>query len=61
MIATLYMGLGDKESTLDWLEVDWEEGSQGLMFWGMKSDIRFDPIKDEPRFQALLDKVKFAE
>lgn len=58
MIATLYMGLGDKESTLDWLELDWEEGSQGLMFWGMKSDIRFDPIKDEPRFQALLDKVK---
>jgi adenylate cyclase len=61
MIAILYMGLDDKKSTLDWLEVDWEEGSQGLMFWGMKSDIRFDPIKDEPRFQALLDKVKFVE
>ena len=59
MIATLYMGLGDKEKTLDWLEVDWEEGSQGLMFWGMKTDKRFDPIKDEPRFQALLDKVNF--
>ena len=61
MIATIYMGLGDKENTLDWLEVDWEEGSQGLMFWGMKTDIRFDPIKDEPRFQALLDKVNFQE
>ena len=57
MIATIYMGLGDKEKTLEWLERDWEEGGQGLMFWGLKSDKLFDPVRDDPRFQALLNKI----
>ncbi|WP_242158586.1 FlgO family outer membrane protein [Aestuariivivens sediminis] len=57
MIATIYMGLGDVENTLTWLEKDYEVGGQGLFFWGLAQDIKFRPIKDEPRFQALLDKV----
>ncbi len=58
MIATIYMGLGNKEKTLEWLERDWEEGGQGTLFWGLKTDKKFDPIENESRFQALLDKVK---
>ncbi|MCZ6692395.1 MAG: hypothetical protein O6939_00695 [Bacteroidetes bacterium] len=57
MIATIYMGLGDKEKTLEWLERDWEEGGQGLMFWGLKTDKLFDPVRDDPRFQTLLNKI----
>ena len=57
MIATIYMGLGDVENTLTWLEKDYEVGGQGLFFWGLAQDIKFRPLKDEPRFQALLDKT----
>ncbi len=56
MIATIYMGLGEKETTLEWLERDQVEGGQGLMFWGLKLDKRFDPVRNDPRFQALLIK-----
>lgn len=58
MIATIYMGLGDVENALTWLEKDYEVGGQGLFFWGLKNDIKFDTIKNEPRFIALLDKIK---
>ena len=57
MIATIYMGLGDIENTLDWLEKDYEVGGQGMFFWGLKRDIKFEPIKNEPRFIALLNKI----
>jgi tetratricopeptide (TPR) repeat protein len=57
MIATIYMGLGDIKNTLDWLEKDYEVGGQGMFFWGLKRDIKFEPIKNEPRFIALLNKI----
>jgi len=58
MIATIYMGLGDKENTLSWLEKDYETGGLGLFFWGLKRDVKFDPIRNEPRFKALLEKIQ---
>ena len=57
MIATIYIGLGDVENTLNWLEKDYEVGGQGLFFWGLKRDVKFDSIKNEPRFIALLNKI----
>ena len=58
MIATIYMGLGDHEKALEWLERDLEEGVQGLFFWGLKMDIKFDPLKDDDRFKKLLAAIK---
>jgi adenylate cyclase len=57
MIATIYMGLGDVKNTLNWLEKDYEVGGQGLFFWGLKRDVKFESIKNEPRFIALLNKI----
>ncbi|WP_223550846.1 FlgO family outer membrane protein [Aestuariivivens sp. NBU2969] len=57
MIATIYMGLGDVDNALNWLEKDYEVGGQGLFFWGLAQDIKFHSLKDEPRFQALLNKT----
>ncbi|OUR90808.1 hypothetical protein A9Q87_12720 [Flavobacteriales bacterium 34_180_T64] len=58
MIAVIYMSLNDKENALLWLEKDYEAGGQGLFFWGLKRDIKFESIKTEPRFIALLEKIK---
>ncbi|MFL1011572.1 FlgO family outer membrane protein [Flavisericum labens] len=58
MIATIYMGLGDKNNALKYLEIDYEFGGQGLFFWGLKQDIKFKSLHNEPRFIALLNKVE---
>jgi serine/threonine-protein kinase len=57
MIATLYMGIGDVDNALNWLEKDYEVGGQGLFFWALKRDFKFEPLKKEPRFIALLNKI----
>ena len=59
MIATLYMGLGDADKALEWLEIDWEEKGQGVLYWGLKTDKRFDPLRGNPKFQELIEKVSY--
>ena len=58
MIATIYMGLGKDDKALEWLEKDYESGGLGLFFWGLKRDVKFNALRDNPRFTALLDKIK---
>jgi tetratricopeptide (TPR) repeat protein len=53
--VAVYLGLGDKEKTLDWLEKCYEE--QDLACGRLKIDQRFDGLRKEPRFQALLKKI----
>ena len=51
----VYLGLGDKGRTYEWLEKCYEE--QDYACWELKVDPVFDGMRDEPRFQALLKKV----
>lgn len=51
----LYLGLGDKEKTLDGLEKCYQD--QDGACWWLKVDQIYDPIRNEPRFQALLRNV----
>jgi len=51
----LYLGLGEKDKALDWLEQCYEE--QDWYCWGLKVFPVFDALRTEPRFQALLKKV----
>jgi tetratricopeptide (TPR) repeat protein len=53
--ATIYLGLGEKESCLDWLEKCYEQ--QDSACWYLKSDQIYDSIRGEPRFQALVEKI----
>src|SRR5438445_5272053 len=53
--ATIYLGLGDKEKALDWLEKAYEQ--QDSACWYLKIDQIYDNVRNEPRFQALLKKV----
>jgi adenylate cyclase len=57
MLATIYNGLGNQEKALEWLELDYEEGGQGLFFWGLKTDPKFDDLRNESRFKDLLHKI----
>ena len=51
----LHLGLGEKDKALDWLEKCYEE--QDPYCWSLKVLPIFDPLRTEPRFQALLKKV----
>jgi serine/threonine-protein kinase len=54
--STLAMGfaaLGETDAALDWLELNFRE--EGGTWWLRSPD--FDPLRSEPRFQALWDEV----
>jgi len=53
--ATIYLGLGQKEKCLDWLEKAYEQ--QDSACWYLKIDQIYDSVRNEPRFQALVQKI----
>lgn len=55
-IATIYIGLGDKEKGFEWLEKAYEKRIQWLV--GLRADPRLDPIRSDPRFQTFLHRLK---
>ena len=54
-----YLGLGDKDTALTWVERGMEEHDQWFFF--MKVDPIMDPLRSEPRFQAALRRMNFPE
>ncbi len=54
-IARAHLGLGEHEAALDWLERAYEQRDFGLVVVGLAPV--FEPLYDEPRFQALLEKM----
>ncbi|HSH19829.1 MAG TPA: hypothetical protein VLA03_05230, partial [Draconibacterium sp.] len=54
-LAKYCIQTGDKEKALDWLEKTYEWDVPYLP--RINGDTDFDPIRNEPRFQALLDSM----
>jgi serine/threonine-protein kinase len=57
IIAVPYIGLGDKDKALEWLE----KGFQEHDYWiaQLQVDRRFNPLRNDPRFQDLLRRMNF--
>src|SRR5437879_1081959 len=53
--ADIHLGLGEKEKALDWLEKSYQD--QESACWYLKVDPIYDSVRNEPRFQALVEKV----
>jgi tetratricopeptide (TPR) repeat protein len=58
-LGTTYLALGDKEQALRELENAYRAHSI-CMVWA-KDDPRLDPLRSEPRFQAILQRMIFPE
>ncbi len=58
-LAQLYGVLGEKEQAFAWLEKAYEERDGWLR--QLKVDPRFDPLRDDPRFEGLLRRMNFPE
>src|SRR5213594_1095392 len=53
--ADIHLGLGEKEKALDWLEKSYQD--QESACWYLKVDPIYDSVRNEPRFQVLVQKV----
>jgi TolB-like protein/Tfp pilus assembly protein PilF len=56
-LALLYLGLGDRARALDYLEKAYAADTQWLGW--LKNDRTFDSLRSEPRFTALMKKLRF--
>ncbi len=53
----VHAGLGDMQNALDYLERAFDEGSHWMVF--LQVDDRLDPLRDQPRFVNLLERMHF--
>ncbi|MCW8927054.1 MAG: tetratricopeptide repeat protein [Xanthomonadales bacterium] len=56
-IAAVYAQWGDADNAMSWLERGYIIRDPGLKFVGVT--FLFDPIREDPRFQAFLEKMNF--
>jgi len=54
-LATLYIGLGDNQRALDWTERAYAERRGWVAY--LKVHPIVDPLRNEPRFKALVEKL----
>ena len=57
--ALIYVGLGDRDRTFEWLNKAYKENSNWLTY--LKVEPRLDLIRSDPRFKNLMNRVGFME
>ncbi len=57
--ATVYLGLGEDDAALDWLEKAYAERSNRLAY--LRREPRWQPLRQNPRFQDLLKRINLPE
>ena len=56
-LAIIYLALGNKEETLDWLERGYQDRSEWMIF--LQVEHMLDPLRGEERFVELVKKMNF--
>ena len=54
-VASVYVGLNENEKALDWLDKAYDDRSNGIVF--LKVDPQLDPLRSNPRFRTLLQRL----
>jgi hypothetical protein len=55
--AAVYAQWGDTPKALEWLDTAWRLRDPGLI--QLKTDPLMDPIRQEPRFQKVMQDLRF--
>ena len=58
-VATIHVGLGERDQAVEWLERALKERAYGLVF--LPTDPRFDPVRSDPRLVAVMRRVGLKE
>jgi serine/threonine-protein kinase len=58
-LAVIHLSLGDKEEALRLLERSYEDGAafDTGVFGSIKIDRRLDPLRGDPRFEKLIERI----
>jgi len=56
-VALVYAALGDKEQAFAWLDKAFAERSHWLMW--LRLDPRWKTLRGDPRFAALVERLKY--
>ena len=59
LFAEAYLGLGERNRALGWMERAYEEHDQGMVY--IKAYPGWDALRSEPRFQALVRRMNFPQ
>jgi adenylate cyclase len=59
IIAPAYIGMGNNDQAILWLEKAYAQHSNGLT--ALKVDPAYDPLRDNPHFRTLLRRVGLAQ
>src|SRR4029077_5454704 len=57
LFAEAYIGLGEKDEAMTWLERAYEEHDQWMVY--IKAYPGWDALRSEPRFQAIVRRMNF--
>jgi len=56
-LADVHLGLREHEEALQWLEIAYDERDVTLVW--LKESWEYDPLRTDPRFQAIIDRMDF--
>ena len=59
-VAEICARVGDKDQTIEWLQRSYQNKESGLI-WVIKVFPLLDPFRDDPRFEALVEKIVQAQ
>ncbi len=59
LLASAYMGVGDRDEALTWLEKAYAQHSNVMT--ALKVEPQYDPLRGDPRFQDLLRRIGLAK
>jgi tetratricopeptide (TPR) repeat protein len=56
LIATIYAALGEKDEAFKWLDRAYNERDSQITY--LKLDPEMDPLRSDPRFRTLMERLK---
>lgn len=56
-VASAYANLGDRDHSIEWLEQAYKERIASLVY--VSNNFAFDNLREDPRFQELLKRIRF--
>jgi len=56
-VASAYANLGDRDHSMEWLERAYQEHIASLVY--ISNNFAFDNLREDPRFQTLLKRIRF--
>jgi len=58
-VATIYVGLGDREQAIAWLDRAYDQRDPRMTYLNVMG--RWNPLRTDPRFMAIMQRMNFTK